>query len=570
LADAGKTYVEVIPNLDDFGSKLKAGIKPAVTTAGSEISKGTSGWKSKLSGVMGTIGKAAGIGFAGATVAAVKFGKDSIAAYQESAKVGAQTNAVIKSTADVSGVSAKHVGDLASTIRNYSGIEDEAVQSGENMLLTFKNIRNGVGPANQIFDQATTTLADMSAALGKDPSTAAIQLGKALNDPVKGITALTRVGVTFDDQQKKQIASFVKAGKTADAQKVILKELSSEFGGSAKAMGKANPAAILQSQIGDVEESVGKTLLPIVSSLLKALEPILQTVGPMLGTLFGALALALKPLLAALSPVVEILIKALAPIITALTPIMGGLVPVIQQLAITLSDLLTALLPILPPVLQLVADLLPLVTLLLKFANVILGPVLQALGLLVGYLAKGVAWVAKFAGSWTFAKRVITVAWGAIRGAVVAGWQAVTGFLSGAFAKLRTAWDHFWASLKSGVTGIWTNVINGLKSGINSIIGFLNHAIGLFNKLPGPNIPTIPMLARGTANFPGGAAVVGDAGPELLNLPRGSRVTPLGAMGVVGDIQITNWDSGRARLRGDMLAAVESDRRFRGKRARVG
>jgi phage-related protein len=572
MADAGKTYVEVIPNLDSFGSQLKAGLKPAVTSAGSEITKSSAGWRSKFKGVMGTIGKAAGIGFAGATVAAVKFGKDSIAAYQESAQVGAQTNAVIKSTGAIAGVTQGHVGKLASSIRDYSGIEDEAIQSGENMLLTFKNIRNGVGAGNDIFDQATTTLADMSAALGKDPKTAAIQLGKALQDPVKGITALSRVGVTFDDQQKKTIANLVKTGKTADAQKVILKELTSEFGGSAKAMGKANPAAILQSQIGDVEEQVGKTLLPVVSTLLAALKPLLEQLGPLLGNAFAALTPALTAILKALTPVAEILINALSPILKSLTPLLIGLAPVVAQLAVVLGELLAAVLPILPPLVQLVALLLPIVTLALKLANLLLGPILKGIQIVTTWIGKATSTLARWGAAWAGIVQRVSLSWSGIRRLVSEGLAAVGRIFTGAFGKLKAGWDRFWDGLKGAASGVWSHVTGVFKAGINSLIDILNRAISAYNRIPlAPNIPTIPRLAQGAANFPGGAAIVGDAGPELLSLPRGSRVAPFGGgLGVVGDIQITNWDSGRARLRGDMVATVENDRRFRNRRARVG
>jgi phage-related minor tail protein len=165
--------------------------------------------------------------------------KDSIGEYREAQKVGAQTNAVIKSTGGAAGVSAKHVGDLATAISKKAGIDDEAIQSGENLLLTFKGVRNEVGKGNDIFDQATQTITDMSVSLKQGLKPSAIQVGKALNDPVKGITALGRVGVQFTEGQKKMIAGLVKSGDTLGAQKIILKELKSEFGGSAAAAATA-------------------------------------------------------------------------------------------------------------------------------------------------------------------------------------------------------------------------------------------------------------------------------------------------------------------------------------------
>lgn len=200
--------------------------------------------------------------------ALINFSKGLIADARESARVAAVTTNVIKSTGEAAGISAKQVGDLATAISNKTGADDEAIQSGQNLLLTFTNIKNGVGPTNDIFNQASKTLVDMTAAMNNgDVSASAlkgssIQLGKALNDPVKGISALTKVGVTFTDQQKEQIKSLVKSGDTMDAQKVILKELNKEFGGTAAAA--TDPMKKLQVAIGNVRETLGSYLLPVV------------------------------------------------------------------------------------------------------------------------------------------------------------------------------------------------------------------------------------------------------------------------------------------------------------------
>jgi hypothetical protein len=114
---------------------------------------------------------------------------------------------------------------LASAIEVKTGIDDDAIKSGQAMLLTFTNVRNEAGKGNKIFDQATQTLTDMTAAMNGGKVTSenlrkqAIQLGKALNDPVKGMTALSRVGVTFTAGQKKQVEQLVKSGKSMQAQK---------------------------------------------------------------------------------------------------------------------------------------------------------------------------------------------------------------------------------------------------------------------------------------------------------------------------------------------------------------
>ena len=162
----------------------------------------------------------------------------------EAQKVSAQTNAVLKSTGQAAGVSAKRIESMAESLMTMTGIDDEMIQSGENLLLTFTDIRNETGKGNKIFDQATRTMLDMSVALGQDTKRSAIQLGKALKDPIKGITALRRVGVQFTDAQQDQIKALVESGRKLEAQKLILKELQREFGGSARAAGDTLPGKL--------------------------------------------------------------------------------------------------------------------------------------------------------------------------------------------------------------------------------------------------------------------------------------------------------------------------------------
>jgi hypothetical protein len=183
----------------------------------------------------------------------------------ESAKIGALTTQVIKTTGGAAGLTAKQVGDLATAISNKTGVDDEAIQSGENLLLTFTNIRNEAGKGNDVFTQATSIVTDMSVALGEDMSAASIQVGKALNDPIKGVTALQRVGVSFTESQKDQIATLVESGRTMDAQKIILSELSKEFGGAAEAA--ATPFDKLQVQLGNLAEQIGSYLIPVVGDI---------------------------------------------------------------------------------------------------------------------------------------------------------------------------------------------------------------------------------------------------------------------------------------------------------------
>jgi acid phosphatase family membrane protein YuiD len=205
----------------------------------------------------------AGVGAAGVAL------KILVGDAQDAEKANALTAAVLKSTGGAAKVSAAQVTALATAISEKTGIDDTAIQSNENLLLTFTNIHNEVGKGNKIFNRATMAVTDMSVALGEDTKNASIQLGKALNDPIKGITALSRVGVSFTAQQKDQIKTLVDSGHTLDAQKVILKELGKEFGGAAVAA--ATPMDKLKATLHNVSEELGGKLLPWINKGATAL-----------------------------------------------------------------------------------------------------------------------------------------------------------------------------------------------------------------------------------------------------------------------------------------------------------
>lgn len=169
----------------------QANIK-AVITADDRASAAVKNFGNNVEGIGGKAKKAfkaVGIAAAAVTTAVVGFGVASVKAFSEAEDGIAQTNAVLKSTKGVAGVTAKAVDDLASSLQSVTKFSDEEVRSAENLLLTFTKI------GKDIFPEVTKTVLDMSTALGQDLKSSSVQLGKALQDPVLGITALRRVGV---------------------------------------------------------------------------------------------------------------------------------------------------------------------------------------------------------------------------------------------------------------------------------------------------------------------------------------------------------------------------------------
>lgn len=213
---------------------------------------------------VGGIASGLTVGFAAASAALVGVLAVSIRAAAEAQKVTAQTDAVIRSTGSAAQRSAEQIGGLADELARMSGIDDEVIQGGQNVLLTFTKIQ-GVN-----FDRATGAVLDMSVALGTDMQSAAIQVGKALNDPIKGVASLGRAGVQFSDDQKKMIRALVETGDVAGAQAIILEELNTQFGGSAEAFGEtyAGQLGKFETAVGNVQEKIGEAFLPVLGELV--------------------------------------------------------------------------------------------------------------------------------------------------------------------------------------------------------------------------------------------------------------------------------------------------------------
>lgn len=229
---------------------------------------------SKNGKIIGGVGKAIGTGLKVGAVAAgggllalggfIAQGVKDAGSYQT---VLAKTAQVLKTTGNVAGTSVKGIQDQAAALETMSGVDEELIINSQNVLATFTGIRN-VGK-NKIFDQATKSALDISTALGSDLQGASIQVGKALNDPIKGVGALSKVGVSFTQQQKDQIKTMVKSGDTMGAQKIILGELNKEFGGAAKAAGAGFEGSIARAKdaLADAGRTIGQGLLPYVTKL---------------------------------------------------------------------------------------------------------------------------------------------------------------------------------------------------------------------------------------------------------------------------------------------------------------
>lgn len=460
------------------------------------------------------------VGVAAVGAGIVGFGVTSVKAFQESQDVIAQTNAVLKSTGGIAGVTAKQVDELASSLQRVTKFSDEEIRSAQNMLLTFTSI------SKDVFPEATKTVLDMSQALGQDLKSSSIQLGKALNDPINGVTALRRVGVRFTDSQQEMINKMVESGNIMGAQKLILKELAIEFGGSATAAGQtfAGKIAQLKNNFNDLQEAIGGMLV--------------QAAAPLMDFMAGWIAKVTEAggLMQYLTGVFNRNRDAIIMIGGAIT---GALVPAVIALTLAFGRLLLILAPLMIAGAAIAymwennrALLLALGAGITAVSAIIFAIMLPAI--IAATAAFGGMAVAVIAATWpliAIGVAVTAVAYLIIRNfqtikdfvigvinTIISWWRSLPGWISGALsgvaniiiAPFRNAFD--W--IRNAVQGV-IDAINRVKNAAGNIGGGAKNLFGgLVGKLPG---------------FATGGIVPGPIGsPQLAIVHGGEEVIPNG------------------------------------------
>ena len=167
---------------------------------------------------------------AAAGALAATFGAGSVMREAEAYETRmARVNAILQATGGVAGRTADQLETQARALARASLESVDGIMNAQQVLLTFRNVQGDV------FDRAIELSADLAAAMGQDVVGATRQLARALEDPISGITALTRSGTVFTQQQREQIRTMVEAGNVLGAQVMILDELAAQYGGAATA-----------------------------------------------------------------------------------------------------------------------------------------------------------------------------------------------------------------------------------------------------------------------------------------------------------------------------------------------
>lgn len=254
-----------------------------------------------------------------------------------------------------------------------------------------------------------------------------------------------------------------------------------------------------------------KDVLPVVLDLIKLLTPILATILKLISPILGAVMQLLSPLLelvsVILTPILNLLNVLLEPLLTILNTI---LVPLINILGLVLEPLTAMLDAILEPMLGVLGDIIsPLLTIL----NNCLVPIFD-------FLQKSYEWGAPIAKrTWEWLKGFFEFVISNVKGGLTRAFEGIGDTVKKVWSGMKTAF-------KDGIN-FWINAINKLIDGVNAldVPEWVTKATGI----SGINLPRIPALANGGIIDSPGSVLVGEAGPEILNLPRGASVSPLGA-----------------------------------------
>lgn len=315
----------------------------------------------------------------------------------------------------------------------------------------------------------------------------------------------------------------------------------------------------LQQAIGAVWNIIGSALLPVLTEMIDIVIAQMPTISSLVGSLtpaitemFESLVPTIEQLVSELLPVIIELVMSLVPLITEMfAELLPPLLEVIKQLLPPLSEILNSILPIiislikmltplLLPIIELLTPILELaiaiITPLVEIISSILPPIIDLLNALIKPIL--IPLTEAFSAVANVITNVFKVAFEALQ-PVIENFQ---GLLSGVIEFITGVFTGNWGKAWEGVKNVFSNIINGLgnifKAPINYIIKGINAFIRGLNKIQIPkwvpliggkgfNIGEIPLLAKGGNITMSGAAVVGEAGPEIINLPKGASVSPL-------------------------------------------
>lgn len=562
-------FVNIVPGTQQLEQYLKTGVSSTAATGGENLAKGmSSSFGSKIKGLLGPLTAAFSV------IGVTRFVGDMYS----SAESGIKVDATLGKVADSMGLFGDKTDSVVNRLKDFAtaqigltGIDDDVIKSAQTKLLTFKNLATSAGETGGMFDRATKASADMAAVFGGDASSQAVLLGKALGDPVKGISALSRVGVQFTQDQKDMIKKMIETGDMAGAQGIIMKEVETQVGGTAEA--SATSGEKMKAKWDDMVQTLGTKLMPafdtlsnfVLNSVIPAFEsfggwiqansswltPLVITVGAfvaawaafsfvtgLIGMIQG-LAVAMGILeIATVGEAAAKWAENFAWLASPITWIILGIMAVVAAIVLiatqttwfqdiwkTMSDAIAAAwnwlwTTVLKPVFDFIGAAFKVLW------DYWLNPVITAWLIAFALIATAVGWL------WDNAIKPALGAIGKFFGYVWTTFiKPFVDFVVNAFTAIGDVAKSIFGAIAKWVGDAFNGIIGVVRGPINFIIDILNSMINGLNSIKidvpawvpvlggqklGFNIPKIPHLAAGGFVTGPTTALIGEAGPEVV------------------------------------------------------
>lgn len=227
LLEVGKNAKQSLKQISDSGGSATKALE-AIKGAGEQLA---SGFRSTSNIAAGLIGNFAEIGTIGGVVATTMAGLaltiKAVGAASEKDRVIARLDTVLRATGESAGLTTDELVRLADQIEGKTYFDDKQILAAAAALATFRSV------TGDTFKEVLNVGVNISTLFGNDLNSAIVQLGKAFEDPINGLTSLKRVGVTFTATQRDLIQGFVDGGEKAKAFDVILQALKDQGLGDA-------------------------------------------------------------------------------------------------------------------------------------------------------------------------------------------------------------------------------------------------------------------------------------------------------------------------------------------------
>lgn len=405
----------IVPIISEWNPK---GLDKSLT----DIKRAEGGWSKTGAAFKSAFLPAVGV-VAGITLAA----KGWITEAEDARQSTRRLEAVFKSMGDTTGAAAKQAEAYATALGNKIGVDDDDIKVTQAKLATFAAVSSAIGRQAGIFDRATAAAHDLAAAGFGDAAGNAVQLGKALQDPTKGITALARSGVTFTAAEKEKIKALTASGHLLDAQKIVLGAVEHQVGGVAAAT--ATSSQKMAVSWANVQEALGTVLLPAFDKL------------------------------AAILAVIATWVQENSTVVIILVGVIGALAAVViaVNVAMKLYQTVTILVTAAQWAWNAAVTANP-IGLLIVLIVALVAAVIVAVVLIVKHWDKVQA---ALVAVWNWIKSVFGKVWdwigdkvGAVTDAIIGAWQKVWDFIKGIFDKIKGVWDSI-GGIISSIGGIF-------------------------------------------------------------------------------------------------------------------